>query len=264
MKHDTALSTLQARTLVNRVKKCDLSTYSIGNLEHIALDIVNALNEENEKIFPRENNPVFMAFTLSQLLRKAYHDGIINLYNYIALYAAIKQRNAEILKDKGAFGDLYEILVRIALIKVLAFVRPSSLTVAQYGKIDINSKKFGLLEIGNNGKTFTQGTIDDYMEGEYTSIIYGMFSDIDKRYIYELCMDERIEQAIEEIKKRSAYWQDKYQFQEDFNHLGYKGKEVKGITIKSGKVMTQATEQMYYNFIDNVTSGKFCGLNKIL
>lgn len=255
--YENKVNTLQARTINNRIEKIDFSAITVNSIEKLADSIVNELTQENEKVFPVENYNMFMAYTLNSIVKKAYTIGIVNLYEYIAMYAHTKKMNKLQLNDKGFFGDLFEVLVRIIIIDNINLVRASALSVAEYKRIDIQSKKYGKIEIGQNGKTWNEGLIDDYMFGNYDSVIYGMFSDIDIDLILTYCENKKLEEALKEVKKRTVYWQDKNEFMNDMNHLGHNGKEIKAFTIKSCKVMNQFTTGMYFNFMEKIEQGIF-------
>ena len=255
--YQNKVNTLQGRTINNRINAINFSNFTSKSVEYMAKKIVLQLTQENEKVFPENEFNMFMAYAMNSIVKKAYTEGFINLYDYIALYAHSKKMNKVQLNDKGYFGDLFEILIRIIIINNVNLIQASALSVAEYKRIDINSKKYGKIEIGQNGKTWNEGLIDDYMNGNYDSVIYGMFSDIDINLILTYCEQKQLEKALQEIKKRTAYWKDKYQFMDDMNHLGHKGKEIKAFTIKSCKVMNQFTSGMYYNFMEKIEQGMY-------
>lgn len=253
-RHNYSINTLQAKTLK---KAMETMVFTAENVQNVAVEKVNELIEKFPVVFSADEFNSYVAFILSECMKKLYADGIITLSEFIAYYANHKKSMEKNSKDFGAFGDLFELLVRIIIIGNLNLVRSSALSVASFGKNDVVSKKYGIIEIGHNGKTFTSGTCFDYMEGDYSTVIYGMFSAIDKTLIYELCMNGNVQSAIKEIKKRTAIWIDKYQFEKDINHLGHNGKEIKALTIKSGNVQLQFTDGMYYNFLEKIEQGIF-------
>ena len=237
MKHNVSLSTMQARTIIAVIENTTLS--DCNAIETESKRIVNELSEKYENVFPVAMYENFLSFTISKMYQKAYKDKIIDLRTFVASFAEKKQSNYDSLQDFGYFGDLLELLVRIMLIGNLNLVQYSALGVAMFGKTDIISAKYGKVEVGHNGKTFTEGTLFDYMAGNYDCLVYGMFSDIDKAEIIRLCKAKNLEKAITETKKRIAIWKNKNDFPKDINSLGHKDKTVKALTVKSGKIMMQ-------------------------
>lgn len=85
--------------------------------------------------------------------------------------------------DKGARGDAIEAVVRFHLKK--RFISYSDVMTQTAKKTDI-STRFGKVEVGHNGKTFQSAyvpasmakgefTAQNYMNGNYTVLIYGAF-----------------------------------------------------------------------------------------
>ena len=253
-RHNYSINTLQARTLKKATETMNITP---ENVKIVAMEKTVELTEKFPSVFSVTEINSYLAFLISECMKKLYTENQISLSEYIKFFAMHKQEMAVNSKDFGAFGDLFELLVRIIIIGNLNLVRATALSVAQFGKSDVVSKKYGIIEIGHNGKTFTEGTCFDYMAGNYTTVIYGVFSDIDKNLIYSLCMEGNVQQAIEEIKKRTAVWTNKYQFQYDMNHLGKNGKEIKALTIKGGNVQMQCTTGIYFNFLEKLENGEF-------
>ena len=201
-----------------------------------------------------------MAFTLSSLARYAVKIGLINIIEYLKLYAMVKERNESLIKDFGAFGDLFEVLVRCALMRKLSLVRWSALSVKDVMHSDIISKKYGKIEVGHNGKTLTFGTLFDYMEGDYNAIIYGVFSEEDKTEIYNLCKNGEYEKTLDYITSYCALWENKYKFQEDIDGLT----RGKGITVKGGQIQVVYNPSKYSAFLDALEEGKITSLFETL
>ncbi|MBP5412404.1 MAG: hypothetical protein J6Y47_04010 [Bacteroidales bacterium] len=259
MKHEHTyqLTTLQKRSIKGLVDSISINGYDYDNYKLQIINGVETLENKYVSVFPVEYHYSYIAYALSVLYRRLYAEGILSLNMFLHLFASAKQENEKSISDYGAFGDLFELLIRIILIGNVNLVRSSALAVSVYGNTDIVSKKYGRIEVGHNGKTFSEGTVFDYMEGNYQCVIYGMFSDIDKELIYKLCINGNGKQALEEIKKRTAIWLDKHMFQYDFNHLGKNGKEINGISIKGGKVMARFDESIYYAFMEKMEDGTF-------
>lgn len=254
-RHNYSMTTLQSKSILEFVNSMEI------NLPTLKTDVekacVKLIKETPKNVFKEEEKAVYIAFMLSACMKKAYQEKKISLSDFVASFASHKRAMATDSNDFGAFGDLYELLVRIALIGKMQLVHAGALSVGKFGKDDVISKKYGIIEIGHNGKTFTSATVFDYMAGNYQTVIYGMFSDFDKKYIFELCENGNVKKALIEIKKRTAIWTDKYQFQYDINHLGKNGKEIQALTIKSGNVQLQFTPGMYFNFLTNIENGMY-------
>ena len=256
-RHNYSVTTLQARTMKKAVEMMEVTA---NNVSLTALHEAQKLIEMFPDIFKTAEINAYIAFIASEIMKKLYSENKISLSDFIASYAEHKMNMYSNSKDFGAFGDLFELLIRIIIIGNLNLIRATALSVAAFGKNDIISKKYGKIEVGHNGKTFTQGTCFDYMDGDYQTMIYGMFSEIDRQLIYGLCIEGNVKQAMDEIKKRTAIWTDKHQFQADMNALGKGGKTIKAITLKGGNIQIQNTDSMYYNFIDRIEDGTFTRL----
>lgn len=258
MKHDFALSTLQARTALALINQSAATLDSKQAIETESKKIIETLTKQFPANYPAEIIPALWAFVLSNVGKKAVRDNTITAYEYIAILAESKRENAETRKDFGAFGDLFEILARLALVKNQNLINWRLLTVKDINRPDIVSNKYGIIECGTNGKTWTYGTLFDYMAGDYTSVIYGVFMDEDKQAIYDLCANQQIEEAIDYIAQYSVYWPDKYQFQYDMDNLT----RGKGITEKGGNIQCQFNIGKYDAFIAALESGKFKSLKE--
>lgn len=260
MKHNNTLTTLQSRTLLALIKRDEAILSSIETIKQVAYSVVGHCLTEYTTIFHECDKLNYLAFALAFTAQKALKEKMLSCLEYVKLLAEHKQENEQQLKDYGAFGDLYEVLIRVALLRKFVLVRPSALLVHDILNNDIVSKKFGILEVGQNGKTFQEGTVFDYMEGTFTSVIYGVFSDEDKQAIYNYCIAGNIERAVEYVKSYSVYWENKYQFLNDMDNLT----RGKGLTIKSGKVMVQFNSGKYNAFINAIENGQFKALSEIL
>lgn len=254
MKHNSAINSLQARTILTVVEAMEIN---METLNHDVFVNCSDLCEKFPSVFSADEIGLYTAFMSSACMKKAYTEKLISLSEYVKSFAEHKQKMYTEKSDYGWFGDLFELLVRILLINSINLVQASALSVAMIGRTDVISKKYGRIEIGHNGKTFSEGTMFDYMAGNYESVIYGMFSEYDKANVCNDCINGNVIDALDEIKKHCAVWTDKYQFQYDMNHLGHDGKEIKAITAKSGKIMLQFTDGMYWNFLSKMENGEF-------
>lgn len=253
MRHDFTLSTLQARTILAVINELNATGNTKSEIEKAAENVINFIYEEFPDDFSADIIGTVEAFTLSNIAKKSIKNGILTVFDYIAILADVKRVNESQLNDFGAFGDLYEVLVRIALVKKACLIRPSMLTVKSIYQNDVVSKKYGIIEIGHNGKTFSQGTLLDYMAGKYQSVIYGVFEKEDKEIVYNYCATGQYEKAVDYISEYSAIWSDKYQFQVDMNNLT----RGQGIVKKGGNIQVVYNPSKHNAFIMALENGMF-------
>jgi len=255
------LSTLQKNTVRAMIEKINPEALcSFLNCETESDAIINDCMDKFPAVFPSESESALNAFTYSAVTRYAMEKGKITVIDYIAFVAVCKREGYKMDNDKGAFGDLLEVLVRCALVCKFAFIRPSMLYVKDALHNDIISKRFGVIECGHNGKTWTQATVFDFMAGNFDTVVYGMFDDIDKENIYKLCEKFDIDGAINYVKNYVCVWTDKRQFQSDIDGLT----SGKGLTIKAGKVMSQYNAGKYNAFQQAIENGRFVTLSDVL
>ena len=255
-RYENALTTLQARTIVSIINRYQKSIETKADVEKVGKLAVKICMDKFPSAFPKNCVKSFLAFSLSATAREAVKRGDLKVLDYIAILAEEKEENESEINDFGAFGDLFEILVRCAFMRSLSLVRWSVLSVKAIDKADVTSKKFGIVEIGHNGKTLTFGTLFDYMEGNYTSVVYGVFSEEDKTEIYNLCKAREYDKAIDYITNYSAYWADKYTFQSDMDNLT----RGKGITAKSANIQVVYNTGKYTAFLNALENGTFTSL----
>lgn len=262
-RYENALSTLQARTILSAVADFSGILSNRTEIEKAALSIVENLETAFPVSFPvnpsvKANNPHFsyVAFALSATAKEGIKRNQLKILDYLSILADAKEENETGKNDFGAFGDLFEILVRCAMMKKLALVRWSMLTVKDIQTADIMSKRFGVVEVGHNGKTLTFGTLFDYMDGDYTSVVYGVFSDEDKKEVYNLVRNREYEKALDYITSYSAYWANKYDFQKDMDNLT----RGKGITVKACGVQVVYNTGKYDAFLNALEEGKITSL----
>ena len=253
MKHDFSLSTLQARTILAVIDDLNATGNTKTEIEKAAERVIDYIFDVFPADFSCDCIGAIEAFTLSNIAKKSINDGILTVFDYIAILADVKRMNETDLNDYGAFGDLYEVLIRIALVKKASLIRPSMLTVKAMYQNDVVSKKYGVIEIGHNGKTFSQGTLLDYMAGKYQSVIYGVFEKEDKEIVYNYCISGQYEKAVDYVAQYSAIWTDKYQFQADMDSLS----RGQGITKKSGCIQVVYNPSKHTAFLMALENGKF-------
>jgi hypothetical protein len=263
-----SLSTLQARSILSFIESNAPAMRDKYAVEDFAFSVVEKLENDFPEVFPvddsngKENNPHFsyLAFTFSACAKYAIKSGDLNILEYISILAQVKEGNEKDIHDFGAFGDLFEVLVRCAFMRKRSLVRWSMLSVKAIENADIISKKYGIIEVGHNGKTLTFGTVFDHMAGNYTSVVYGMFSEEDKKEVYSLCRNREYDRAIDYITSYSAYWASKYDFENDMDNLT----RGKGITVKSGQIQVVFNPGKYNAFVQALENGIFPSLNETL
>lgn len=250
MKHDYKLTMVQVKTLDALINHDTGLIKDRETISACADRVITYAIANYSTIFSTAETPLYYAYACTKAAAKAIKLKTINVFDYIALLASEKcdgEHNAHGLykdSDFGAFGDLFEILVKCALVKNINLIKSRQLTVRELDDFDVISKKYGKIEIGHNGKTFNQGTALDFLSGDYKALIYGVFDDETKAQVYNACMNGDIKTAIAIIKAYSAIFADKYDF--------YKLQTLrrgKIITIKSGKIMIQYNAQFYKMFV---------------
>lgn len=267
-RYENAISTLQARSIVYAVE--NFSIHPLNNEETItseAFRLIAFLQETDEKHFPignteeekHDNIMVFLPFMLSSLARFAIKSGDLTVNEYVSMLSNLKSTNEKERNDFGAFGDLIEILVRCFFMRSLHLVNWSTLSVKAIYENDIESKKYGIIEVGHNGKTLTSGNVFDFMCGKYTSVVYGMFDDMDKKSIYSLCREGNLKKAIDTVSSFMCYWSDKYVFQKDMDNLT----RGKGITLKDCGVQVVYNDGKYRAFQNAIDTGMFVTLSEL-
>ena len=257
--HSKTLPTVAAKTIVSMVKKDSDIIDSCGMIVKKGIEIVSELYECFPTVFTEEIKPSVFAFSLSIVARKAVKEGTITIPEFMAYYSEHKARIANELQDYGAFGDLLELLVRLAFVpKNLR--RASMLAVKSSNHADMISKKIGTAEIGHNGKTWTNATLFDYMEGDFTSVVYGMFSEQDKNDVYNLCACGQYEKAVEYISEYMCVWPNKYDFLHDMDNLS----SGRGIALKGENVQSVYNDGKYRQFQNAIENEQFITLSEFL
>lgn len=263
-RYENALSTLQARTIAAAIEKaaneCDYILDNAEILEKIAIATIETLYEMFPDDFSNDIKMRAMAYALAMIAKIAIQRNELSVAEYIGILAEKKEENETIVSDFGAFGDLYEILIRCALVKVKNFYRATALYVKPQTETDIVSKKYGKVEVGHNGKSLTYATLFDYMQGDYTSVIYGVFAEEDKKIVYDYCRMFEFEKAIAYVCEYSVYWANKYDFQKDMDNLT----RGKGIAKKGGNIQVVFNPGKYTAFVMAIENGIFKSLAETL
>jgi len=250
-----ALTTLQARSINDAVRRFgkEIDYTDRFTIEKAAFKIVNYLIETFPDQFDKKLEKRMIACANCGCGLYGIEQGALSVGEYISMLAEHKEGSEKSLFDFGAFGDLIEILVRCALCRVDNFITAKVLYVKGYDNTDIISKKYGKLEVGHNGKTLSFGTVFDMMSGDYTGIVYGMFSEEDKKEIYTLCREEEYKKAVRFVAEYMCIWLDKYDFEKDMNNLT----RGKGITLKCDGPQVVFNSGKYTAFQNAIEEGKF-------
>lgn len=263
-RYENSLTTLQARSILYFVENNAPAMRNKYDVESFAFSVVEKMESDFSEVFPtdesngKENNPHFsyLAFTFAACAKFAIKCGDLNILEYIAILAEVKEGNEKDIHDFGAFGDLLEVLIRCAFMRKKSLVQWSMLSVKSIENADIVSSKYGIIEVGHNGKTLTFGTVFDHMAGNYNSVVYGVFSEDDKKEVYRLCREKQYEKALDYVTSYSVYWSSKYDFENDMNGLT----RGKGITAKKCGVQVVYNVGKYNAFVAALEEGKFTSL----
>ena len=138
--------------------------------------------------------PVWQAVLAYVLSYYELHNAIehnMNIRDIVRNYAEFKKTAYYNCNDFGAFGDLIEVLTRLAIRKNINLAHISDIHVKRAFEDDITSSKYGKIEVGHNGKSFNEPL--ENLE----SIVYGVFSDDDKLTIFDTCINGEIQTAID-------------------------------------------------------------------
>lgn len=262
MKHDYKVSTSDIKTVNYLISSMlfDDELTSAEEIEKAGKKIIDKLCTDFPDDYNAINYHVILSFILYRVAQYAMKNGFIAPLAYLRMYAQLKRDEFYNNDDYGAFGDLLETLVRILFIRNLSLVRPSHIAVKPFGENDLISKKYGKIEIGNNGKTWTQGNRYDYMDGDFSAVVYGMFNNSDREKIFDYVINEQYEKALHLVSIRCGYWENKYDFLNDIDNVS----RGKGICIKSGSIQCQFNESKYWAFRDKIDGGNYITLAELL
>lgn len=134
-----------------------------------------------------------------------------SVMDYLHDYLLFKFESFRVFNDFGYFGDIVETVTHLLVCEKLWRVKRENLHVSAIGKVDLKYKgeKF---EIGTNGKSFLESTQSDFMSGKYTSLVYGMFDDMDKETIRQFIMENNTRKAVKTIASMLYVFENKYDF----------------------------------------------------
>ena len=257
--HSKTLPTICARTIVSIVK----NDKTVIDSAEIILKKAHEIMEELKKQFPNLfNEDCYLsayACTLSMIARKGVKQGTLTIPEFMSYYAQHKVKIGREMQDFGVFGDLLELLVRLAFVP-RSLRKASMLAVKSTDKTDLISKRLGETEIGHNGKSWTQATLFDYMEGKFDAVIYGMFAEEDKNDIFNLCINGQYEKAIDYIAEYMCVWPNKYDYLHDMDNLS----SGRGIALKGENVQTVFNPSKYKAFQNAIENGQFTTLVEYL
>lgn len=182
-------------------------------------------------------NRYYALFASYASILQAHYNNIKPL-EYLRLYVIWKLQEYTFNNDYGAYGDIIEVLTRCILRKRINFIRLTDIQVKpltskndtlrqQISFTDAKSKGM-FFEVGHNGKTLTEGTITDFMEGNYNGFIYGMFMQEELTAICNYIINNDYKKAFKAIASGLYVWVNKYDFITDINSVS----RGKGITYK--------------------------------
>lgn len=119
----------------------------------------------------------------------------VSMNTIIANYAEFKKIVYYNCNDYGAFGDLVEVLTRLAIRKNINLAHIADIHVKRAFESDITSSKYGKMEVGTNGKSFNEPL------EKLENIVYGVFSDDDKMMIFDTCINGDVQAAIDAVSE---------------------------------------------------------------
>ena len=188
------LSTLERRSIISFVR----TVINDENAQQKIATYCELIGNENWK----EGVSFGIAYYNKEIAKREKKTG----KEFLRDYASAKYINETELNDYGAFGDLYECLIRCAIIGNINLFRIDHVHAKKSETSDCMYKGH-VVEIGHNGKTWQEATYEDYMAGNFESVIYGVFDKEDKQAIYDLIENGDIKKAIEYALTNSGYWQ---------------------------------------------------------
>ena len=133
------------------------------------------------------------------------------VFDFLKSYVAWKHQTFLKLSDFGAFADSVETTVHLIACRKVWRASKKVLHVASIGKTDIiiNGVKY---EIGINGKTWNDSIEDNPMNGPFTGVIYGVFSEEEMKTIIHLFRYGDHNKAIKTIANMLYVFPDKEEF----------------------------------------------------
>ena len=263
MKYNT-LPTLVARSIINAIIAL-FNTFDTMPDNDALCDYIVAIISRvaRETRFPlpsgSHDSKRAIALALSTAHKAALSRKLISVQQYIELYATEKECMYYEMRDYGAAGDLIEVLTRVACLPSITLTHAAHLYVKPENTSDITIKgvKF---EVAHNGKTWTFGTIDNPLYGDFTGVVYGVW---DAELLKQLFFDAEVDipRALATIREYMCVWGDKDAFRRDMDSLFPRGKF---FTIKSCKVMNNCGDGFMRRFNEAVEDGRFTTLKDFL
>lgn len=116
-------------------------------------------------------------------------------------YAAWKLLTMDKLQDYGAFGDFFEVCLRLYC-KPMTLWHMADLHVKHGYTADITIRGT-CFEIGNNGKTFAESEKDNPFVGHYEKICYGVFPKEEQLDYMKKIASGEIENTLKELAENS-------------------------------------------------------------
>ena len=133
--------------------------------------------------------------------------------------------------DKGALGDLYEVIVKSLVLKSFKF---NDVYVSKVGKADVYGKQS--IEIGHNGKQWQFRKLRDQLRHP-RKVIYGMITIDEFNEIVTLINADAIMQAQAIVMKNSAIFNTEMEYCETMDNLT-RGKGLKTVLTKDRGELT--------------------------
>ena len=172
---------------------------------------------------------------------------------YIISYATFKASTYVNLNDLGAYADTVETVCHLLVCRESWRVNLKNLHVSAIGKIDLrfNGKK---IEVGTNGKSWLESTQGDAMNGQFDSVIYGVFTEEEKETICEYFTNGQAKRAIKEIAEMLYYFEEKEQFENFINNIS---RSPSLVWKKAGYYQTVYNPSKHNAFIEKIEKSDF-------
>lgn len=206
MKAKNTVKTLNAR------QKKSMMLIAKDNADKDAKTVIRLLCKRLQSMGLVEDTGEYNAMLAVSLafytMAKAERNGVKPV-DMVKQYAAFKQATSEQLNDLGAFGDLWEVLLRI-FCKPASLVRFNDLHVQVGSTTDINIRG-KRCEIGTNGKTLADSTKEEPLHGPYDYMVYAVIDEDEKAAFFRLAKSGRVMEAARQAA-RCSYVFDKQTF----------------------------------------------------
>lgn len=133
------------------------------------------------------------------------------VFDYLVAYVSWKHRTFIKLNDYGAFGDSLETIVHLLACRKIWRTKIKNLHVTELGKTDVQINRIPF-EVGHNGKTWADSTLDNPMNGPFDGVIYGVIDDTERQYIIDLFTQGKVLEGIIQASNMLYVFPDKMDY----------------------------------------------------